>query len=148
MVKFEDLPTDKVFVSQPYVVTRDEILDFARRYDCQPLHVDQEGARQGPFGDIIASGFMTLAVAWQLWLDLGFQGPDGRGGIAMDNVRWPHPLMPDATVRASVRITEHRVTSKGYGLVTWHIELHDEEGRELVRFDTTGLLHRIDENPG
>ena len=41
------------------VVDRDEILEFARKYDPQPFHVDEEAARQSIYGGLIASGWHT-----------------------------------------------------------------------------------------
>ena len=49
---FEDYPVGAVFAGGPIVVTEQEILDFARRHDPQPMHVDKEAAKRGPYGEI------------------------------------------------------------------------------------------------
>ncbi|HZQ28207.1 MAG TPA: MaoC/PaaZ C-terminal domain-containing protein [Acidimicrobiales bacterium] len=141
-MKFEDFKEGQEFVSGTRTVSQDEMIEFARRYDNQPMHTDPAAAAASPFGGLIASGFMTLAVAWQLWLDMGLQGEDGRGGIAMERVRWYKPLRPGDTVRATVTIGEHRVSSKGHGIVNWAFMLRDEAGEPMLSFDTTGILAR------
>jgi acyl dehydratase len=141
-MKFEDFTEGQEFVSAPRLVEQDEMMEFAKRYDDQPMHTDPVAAADSLFGGLIASGFMTLAIAWQLWLDLGLQGGDGRGGIAMDRVRWFKPLRPGTTVQATVTIGEHRVSSKGHGIVNWAFTLRDDAGEPLLSFDTTGILAR------
>jgi acyl dehydratase len=56
---FEDYPVGASFAGGPITVGEAEILDFARRYDPQPMHVDKDWARNGPFGGLIASGWHT-----------------------------------------------------------------------------------------
>ena len=58
---FEDYRTGEVFEIGDYLITREEIVDFASRYDPQPFHVDEAAARDSIFGGLIASGWMTCA---------------------------------------------------------------------------------------
>lgn len=141
-MKFEEFSKGQVFVTASRTVTLEEITEYARRYDNQPMHTDGAVAAGGPFGGIIASGFMTIAVAWQLWLDLGHQANDGRGGIGMDNVRWRRPLLPDTTVQATVTIADHRLSSKGRGIMRWEFVLRDGPGNDLLTFETTAVWAR------
>jgi len=141
-VKFEEFALGQEFVSAPYTVDRDEMLDFSSRFDPQPIHIDDEAGKAGPYGDIISSGFMSLALAWRLWLDIGVQGPDGIAGLGLTDLRWRRPLLAGTTVRAHIRVVEHRVTSGGHGLVTFELRLVDEDGAELVSYRTTGLHER------
>jgi acyl dehydratase len=141
-VKFEDFHLGQEFVSAPYTVRRDEMVEFSSRFDPQPIHVDDDTGKAGPYGDIISSGFMTLALAWRLWLDMGFQGADGVAGLGIADLRWRQPLLAGTTVRSRVRVVEHRVTSGGRGLVTFEMRLVDEEDAELVSYRTTGLHAR------
>ncbi|MEW6470813.1 MAG: MaoC/PaaZ C-terminal domain-containing protein [Actinomycetota bacterium] len=141
-MKFEDLHLGQEWVSAPHTVSRDEMLSFSQRWDPQRIHIDDEWAAGGPFGGVIGSGFMTAALAWRLWLDTGVQGDDGVAGIGIDGLRWPRPLQAGMNVRAVVRIVEHRVTSGGHGLITFAIQLLNEQDEELVSFRTTGLHAR------
>ena len=56
---FDDYAEGETFDFGDYLVTADEIIEFARRYDPQPFHVDPQAAAAGPFGGLIASGWMT-----------------------------------------------------------------------------------------
>jgi acyl dehydratase len=146
-VKFEDFQVGQEWVSAPHVVDRDDMLRFSRQFDPQPIHVDGDAGKAGPFGDIIGSGFMTMALAWRLWLDLGVQGDDGLAGLGIEGLRWSRPLLAGSTVTAHVSIAEHRVTRQGHGLITFEMRLRDQDDAEVVRFLTTGL-HARREAPG
>jgi acyl dehydratase len=141
-MKFEEFRLGQEFSSHPYTVTREEMLSFSRDWDHQPMHVDDERAAQGRFGEIIASGFMTVALAWKLWLEIGVQEDDGEAGISLDGLVWHKPLFAGTTVRNEVRVVEHRLTKAGHGLVTFEFRLRDEE-EDVVSFRTTGLFQRM-----
>ena len=141
-MKFEEFRPGQEFVSPSRSVTREEIIAFAESYDRQRMHVDDDFARAGTFGDVIASGFMSLAITWQLWLDSGVQGDDGRGGLALEACRWFKPLRPDTDVHAHATIVETRISSAGHGIVTYRLSLRDRDDTELVVFTTVGIMAR------
>lgn len=141
-MKFEELRLGQEWVSAPYTVGRDEIVLFSEQFDPQPIHLDDGAGKAGPGGGIVASGFMTVALTWRLWLDLGVQGDDGIAGLGVEGLRWSRPLRPGTTVRAHIGIVEHRVTSQGHGLITYEMRLREEDGPLIVRFLTTGLHAR------
>ena len=147
-MKYEHMKLGATFETRSIEMTREKILSFAQEYDHQPLHLDEEFARAGPFGDIVASGFQTLAVGWNLWLTHGVMESDGRGGISMDDCRWFEPVFPGDQLRSRVVITELRVTSKGRGFIRTEIEILNQHDRAVARFSTCGLhARRRDEEP-
>src|SRR5215472_12239251 len=66
---FEDYVPGAVFEYGEIPVTQAEIVEFARRFDPQYIHVDRERAAQGPFGGLIASGLHTTAMMMRLIVD-------------------------------------------------------------------------------
>jgi len=80
-------------------ITRDEMLDFATRYDPQWFHADADSARESIFGELVASGIHTAAI-WRM-LDHEI-GKDIRWicGVAWEDVRWPHAVRAGDRVRA------------------------------------------------
>jgi acyl dehydratase len=62
-MQFEELTAGRVIKAGPRVVTQQEIVEFAERYDPQPFHVDAAAAAAGPWGGLIASGWMTCGIA-------------------------------------------------------------------------------------
>jgi acyl dehydratase len=138
---FEDLTEGAVYRTGSHVLTAEELHQFAASYDPQPMHLDRDFAARGPFGDVIASGFQTMALAWRLWVDTGM-GDHGRGGVALGDVRWHRPLYAGTELRAVVHIDHVRVTSRGKGLATMRFEVVDQDDALLMEFSTTGLFAR------
>src|SRR5580704_7255005 len=66
---FEDYKEGAVYEYGHVTVTEPEILEFARAFDPQPIHVDPLFAAQGPFGGLIASGWHTGAIMMRLFAD-------------------------------------------------------------------------------
>lgn len=143
-MRFEEFVVGQTFVSDARPVSREEIVEFARRYDNQPLHVDPDAAKDGLFGDVIGSGYMGLAIAWQLWLATGAQGSDGRAGVALENAKWLRPMLPGTVVRAEIRVADCWLTSKGHGMIRLAFRLHEDGGSDLLTFETVGIMARAD----
>ena len=66
---FEDFEPGQVSEAGPYVVSREEIIDFARRFDPQPFHLDEEAGRATHFGGLVASGWHTAALSHKLLVE-------------------------------------------------------------------------------
>ena len=61
---FEDFKIGLIFNTGSKIITKDEIISFAKNYDPQYFHVDENKAKNGPFGTLVSSGFMTLGVSF------------------------------------------------------------------------------------
>ena len=66
---FDDFRVGEQLAFGDYLITEEEIVDFARRYDPQPFHLDHEAARASHFGGLVASGWMTSSVLMRLMVD-------------------------------------------------------------------------------
>jgi acyl dehydratase len=66
MLYFEDFPPGDVRESPSRPVTHDEIVAFARQFDPQPFHTDDEAARRTYYGGLLATGWHTTAILMRL----------------------------------------------------------------------------------
>ena len=107
MIHFEDLVVGAQTDFGSYHVTREEVLDFARKYDPQPFHLSDEAAAKTHFGRIAASGWhtaaMTMAVIARAVVD---QGQAGLGSPGIDELRWLKPVYPGDTLHVRGEILE------------------------------------------
>ena len=107
MVFFEDLTVNAEVTYGTYAVTRDEVIDFARKYDPQPFHLSDEEAAKTHFGRIAASGWhtcaMTMAVIARYVVEHEHQG---LGAPGVDELRWRKPVYPGDTLTVSGKIVE------------------------------------------
>ncbi len=104
---FEDLEIGAETFFGSYEVTREEVLDFARKYDPQPFHLSDEEAAKTHFGRLAASGWhtcaMTMAVIARHVVD---DEQAGLGSPGVDELRWLKPVYPGDTLH--VRGEDHR----------------------------------------
>jgi len=107
MIYFEDLVlnVDRDFGS--YEVSREEVIEFARKYDPQPFHLSDEAAAKTHFGRLAASGWhtaaMTMAVIARKVVN---EEQAGLGSPGIDELRWKKPVYPGDTLHVSGRIIE------------------------------------------
>ena len=102
---FDELAVGQVFDFGTMRMPLDEVLDFARRWDPQPFHVDEEKARGTIYGGLIASGIHTLAAAFGHMLRTGFVEQVSMGGAGME-LRWPAPVRPGDEIALAGRVED------------------------------------------
>jgi len=107
MQYFEDLEVGAETYFGSYDVTREEVLEFARKYDPQPFHLSDEEAAKTHFGRISASGWhtcaMTMAVIARHVVE---EGQAGLGSPGIDELRWRRPVYPGDTLHVRGRIVD------------------------------------------
>jgi len=130
---FEDYYVGLVDEFGDIAVTAEEIVEFARRYDPQPMHVDPVGAAQGPFGGLIASGWHTASMVMRLFVEHYLSKVATLPSPGVDELRWVRPVRPGDTLRVRVTVLEtKRSRSKpDRGLVRGLMEVLNQNG-ELV----------------
>lgn len=103
-IKAEDFVVGQTFISNEYLVPMEEIKDFAKTYDPQPFHVDEEKAKDYFFGEIIASGWHTASMTMKLWID---SIPFEKGAIGLGvKVDWKAPVRPGDKLHVRSTIKE------------------------------------------
>ena len=106
---FEDIVIGAETHFGSYEVTREEVLDFARKYDPQPFHLSDEEAAKTHFGRLAASGWHTCAMTMAV-IARHVVGNDqeGLGSPGIDELRWLKPVYPGDTLHVRGKIIETR----------------------------------------
>jgi len=143
---FEDCQQGAVCEYGYITVTETEILDFARAFDPQPIHVDRDFAAQGPFRGLIASGWHTGAIMMRLFADHYLSRVASLASPGIDELRWPAPLRPGDSVKLRVTTVEtRRSRSKpDRGLVRSHAELITRNDETVLTLTAMNLLRARD----
>ena len=88
-------------------ITKEDIVAFARSFDPQPFHIDEEAAKRSPFGGLIASGWHTTALVMRMVVARFLGTESGSlGSPGIDEIRWLKPVRPGDTLRVHVEILE------------------------------------------
>jgi acyl dehydratase len=130
---FEDYVPGAVFKYGEIPVTEAEIIEFARRFDPQYIHIDRERAVHGPFGGLIASGWHTAAMMMRLIVDNFLPRSASLGSPGIDELRWLKPVRPGDVLRVRLSVLEAtRSRSKpDRGVVRTLCEVPNQD-REIV----------------
>jgi acyl dehydratase len=105
---FEDFVVGQVFNSGRLRVDKEAIVAFAREFDPQPYHIDEEAARNSVFGGLVASGWHTAALTMRLLVGSEFRPAGGILGIGFDELRWPRPVRPGDELYVRSEVLEVR----------------------------------------
>ncbi|PZU10877.1 MaoC family dehydratase [Sphingomonas sp.] len=143
---FEDIAVGRIDRYGDYPVTREEVLDFATRYDPQPFHVDDEAAAKSPlFGRLAASGWHTASIGMRMtvdhWAPLGFAS---LGAAGIDELRFIAPVYPGDRLRAEAEVLETRTSASrpAVGIVRSRTTILNQEDKPVLSHVATIFVAR------
>ena len=121
----EDLQVGEKIQTAAVTVTEAEILEFSRRYDPQPMHLDPEVA-----GGLIASGWHTAAIVMRLTVDSNPLGSLPLLGLGVDGIQWPRPVRPGDTIQVEMEVLDIRLSKSqpAYGIVKIRSTARNQDG--------------------
>lgn len=89
---FEDIDSGEVRDLGKIRVKREEMLDFARQYDPQPIHTDPTAAAESIYGELIASGWFTASLCMRVLATELLTKAASMGAFGLEELRWPTPV--------------------------------------------------------
>ena len=101
----EDLAVGQRFVTATYELNAEEIMEFARKYDPQPFHLNEAAAKESLFEGLAASGWHTAAISMRLFVEGGPKFAGGLIGVSGE-LTWPRPTRPGDTLHVVTEILE------------------------------------------
>jgi acyl dehydratase len=112
MQYFEDLEIGRTQSFGRRAVTRDEVIEFASKYDPQAFHLDDAAAAATHFGRLSASGWHTCAMVMSMLVEnLKTNKQAGLGSPGVDELRWLKPVYPGDTLRCETEILSKRAST-------------------------------------
>ena len=136
----EDYKVGDIFELGQFEVTREEVVEFAQKYDPFPFHVDDEAAKATVFGGIISSGWLTALVWLRLMHSQFLCYETVLGSPGHEEMVWPTPVRPGDRLSGTVEIKESRVSKSKpeLGFVRYTAKLTNQENEAV--FITTSTL--------
>ena len=138
----EDYRAGEVIRAPGVTLSEADIIEFAFRYDPQPLHIDQGAAEQSIYGGLIASGWQIAAVAFRMLIQAGLLGKGSLGSPGIDALRWHQPVRPGDTLYAVVDVTDVRASASkpDRGVVTMHYRVDNQRGEKVMSWQAVQLV--------
>ena len=139
---FESYIQGSVFEFGPLDVDENEVLEFARRYDPQPFHIDHEAAKKSSFEGIIASGWQTCSFVMRALVDNYFSPVSSLGSPGIDEIRWEFPVRPGdkLMVRATIFETKLSRSKPDRGIVRTFIETINQQEDIVMSFRSVNFM--------
>jgi acyl dehydratase len=105
----EDFAVGQAFPASPRLrVGKEEIIAFAKQYDPQFFHLDEDAARHSIFKGLVASGWHTAALTMRLITQRDFKPAGGSIGLGFDELRWPMPVRPGDELHIETEVLDVR----------------------------------------
>jgi acyl dehydratase len=138
----DDLTVGQTFTSEEHQLDPEQVIAFARQFDPQPFHLDEEAAKRTFFKGLVASGWHTAAITMRLLVqDLPIAGGlIGAGG----EISWPAPTRAGAVLHAECEVLEVRPSRSrpDRGIAVVRIETVDEAGAAAQLFTVSMVVPR------
>lgn len=126
-----------------YKVTREEVTDFAAKYDPQPFHLDEEAAAATHFGRLSASGWHTCAMTMRMLVDnMSTVKQAGLGSPGVDELKWKRPVYPGDTLRCETEVIDKRRSKSRseMGLFKSRISVLNQDDAVVLEMVSNGLI--------
>ncbi|MCF8473722.1 MAG: MaoC family dehydratase [Emcibacter sp.] len=142
MKTFEDFIIGEKVTFGNYLVTEQEIIEFAKKYDPQPFHTDPEFAQKSFFGQLIASGWMTCSIMMRLMCDHILTNSSSIGSPGVDKLRWAKPVYAGDRLKVSGEILAARLSKSNptYGIVNYNINVLNQKDELVLSLVSTGMF--------
>lgn len=142
---FEDMVVGaKTRGSRTYKVTREEVIEFASKYDPQPFHLDDEAAKTTYFGRLSASGWHTGAMAMRMMVDSwkDSEPTAGLGSPGLDELRWVKPVYPGDELSVETELIEKRRSKSrpDMGITKSRQTVYNQHGEVVMTMIGNGLI--------
>lgn len=141
---YEDIVIGQQTRTREYHVSKEELIAFAKEWDPQPFHIDEEAARHWPTG-LIGTSVHSYAIINKLFAEIAAQGDDPIAmvaGLGIDEWRTPNPLRPGDTVHAVGFVEAKRESSSkpNLGILTSVSQLLNQNGDIILTYKSNGLV--------
>ena len=132
---FDDFRLGDRFETRGTRITESQIIDFARAWDPQSMHLDPSAERTLAFGGLMSSGLHTMCVTLRLWIDLGVQGDSVLVGRGIEQLQWTAPVRPDDILRVVAEVTGLTPSSRpGQGTVLMRFTTLNHKDETVMTF--------------
>ena len=140
----EDFSEGQVFELGEETIREREIIDFARRFDAQPFHVDPEAARSSIYGGLIASGWHTGSLFMGMLVRGLIHDVVSLGSGGLDELRWLKPVRPGDTLHSELEVIDKKPSASkpDRGMLRVKYRIRNQRDEDVITFTSMHLTRR------
>ena len=116
LLHYEDFPEGMVIPFGTYHLSREEVIAYAKAWDPQPFHLDENAAKSSVLGGLAASGWQSSAIAVRLAVEAYANKSAAMASNGMEEVKWLKPVYAGETLTGRATVLSRRVSSKRPGI--------------------------------
>jgi acyl dehydratase len=141
-ISFEDMEVGTSREVGKHTFTREEIVEFAQKFDPQPFHVDETAAAESPFRGLVASGWHTCSVMMGMLVRNLLAESTSMGSPGIDEIRWLKPVRVGDTITMMNVIVDKRVSQSkpDRGIVSTRWEGINQHGETVITVRSNGIF--------
>jgi len=140
---FEDFTIGQQFSQGSVTIDKESAIEFAKAYDPQYFHTDEQAAKNSAFGQLVVSGWQTAATTMRLKAqsDLALVS-GGLIGLGLESLQWPQPVYPGDTLRIVITIVDKRLSKSkpGLGVMKYKVETFNQRDEVVMHMFTSVLV--------
>ena len=139
---FEDYVDGAVHDFGSIAVKESEVVDFAKRFDPQPFHMNPELAKHSIYGGLIASGWHSASLMMRLFVEHYLSHVASLGSPGVDELRWLKPVRPGdvLSLRVTVSKTSRSRSKPDRGIVHSYVETLNQNGEVVMTMKALNFL--------
>lgn len=143
-IYLDDLAPGQVYPLGARSLSTAEIVEFARAFDPQAFHLDEQAAAETIYGGVIASGWQTICVFMRLFVDGFLNRAAALGSPGVDEVRWPRPVRPGDALDCRIEVISVRPSASkpDRGITRLRAVAALDDGTEAMSFIANVFLFR------
>ena len=143
-IYFDDFEVGQTIELGSCTVTKEEIIEFALKFDPQPFHIDPVEARHSIYAGLIASGWHTGALTMRLLVENYVSKVASLGSPGIETLRWPSPVRPGDTLNVTVEVLETRISQSkpDRGIVRSKVRTFNQKGVEVMELVSANFFLR------
>ncbi|MBY4636329.1 MaoC family dehydratase [Sphingopyxis sp. XHP0097] len=143
MLHYEDIEVGRIERFGNKLVDREDVIDFASKFDPQPFHLDDDAAAKTYFGRLSASGWHTASMAMRMMVDhMTERKQAGLGSPGIDELRWLKPVYPGDTLRCETEVLEKRRSESrpDMGIFKSKLTVFNQDDEPVMTMRSNGLI--------
>ena len=135
---FEDFVKGTKIAVESVVINKNDMIEFAKKYDSIPIHTDEEYAKSTIFGKLIAPGVMSFMTVWAKYLENDLAGDELLAGKST-KIEWINPVFAEDVLTSTCTVSELEKRNNKNGIVELTFNVYNQNG-ELVLTDVTEMI--------
>jgi acyl dehydratase len=141
---FEDFKIGQLSEFGQYLVTEEEVVEFASKYDPQYFHLDDDAAKASLFGGLCASGWHTAAMFMRMLVDSMPPDHGSLGSPGINNLKWLKPVYPgyELSVKGEVKSCRLSDSKPGVGIICVAYQVLNQHQDIVMTVESNAFFRR------